>query len=120
MREIVHDFSRPLADAVKRARGEQDLTQLTVANKADIDVRTLKKIENDEGNPKLEVLYPLVRALHIDPKEIFYPELKRESPDLRKLRFLIEDCSEQEASCLISVVEAILSTLRNNRSTEIL
>lgn len=119
MHKSKHDFSRPLADAVKRARGEQELTQLTVANKADIDVRTLKTIENDDGNPKLEVLYPLVRTLHIDPREFFYPELKRENPSLRQLRFLIESCTEQEAACLISVTEAVLAALRSKTFHEI-
>ena len=65
------EYSRPLGDAVKRARGRLDLTQNEVANAADIDVRTILNIENYKGNPKMEVLFPLVRALKIDAREIF-------------------------------------------------
>lgn len=51
-------YSKPLGDAVKRARGELDLTQSQVAEAANIDVRTVLNIENYKGNPKMEVLYP--------------------------------------------------------------
>ena len=58
----MQEYSRSLADAVKRARGELGLTQNQVANIAEIDERTVLNIENYKGNPKLEVLYPLVRV----------------------------------------------------------
>ena len=57
------EFSRPLGDAVKRARGEQDLTQGQVAGMIGRDTRTVMNIENYKGNPKMEVLYPLIRSL---------------------------------------------------------
>lgn len=107
------DYSRPLGDAIKRARGKLSLTQSEVANAANIDVRTVLNIENYKGNPKMEVLYPLVRALKIDAREIFNPEMQRESPSLRQLRLLIEECSEEEAAVLIPVFQAMLSALRD-------
>ncbi len=63
------EYSRPLGDAAKHARRELDLTRRQVADAADIDMRTVLNIENYKGNPKLEVLFPLVRVLKIDPKE---------------------------------------------------
>ena len=97
----MHEYSRPLGDAIKRARGKLGLTQSEVADKADIDVRTVLNIENYKGNPKMEVLYPLVRALEIDAREIFNPEMQREAVALRQLRLLIEECSEEEAAAII-------------------
>ena len=47
----MHDYSRPLGDAVKRARGKLNLTQNEVADLADVDVRTVLNIENYKGNP---------------------------------------------------------------------
>jgi len=108
----MQEFSRPLGDVVKRARGELDLTQAQVAGRIDKDTRTIMNIENYKGNPKMEVLYPLVRALKIDPREIFHPEMQRESPAIRQLRFLIEDCTEQEAATLLPVIDSVLSALR--------
>ena len=95
------EYSRFLGDAVKRARGASGLTQREVADKMNKDVRTVLNIENYKGNPKLEVLYPLVRALNIDPREVFYPNMQQESPAIRQLRLLVDDCSE-ESHCFDS------------------
>ena len=113
------EYSRPLGDTVKRARGKLGLTQNEVADAADIDVRTVLNIENYKGNPKMEVLYPLVRVLKIDAREIFNPEMQRESPALRQLRLLIEECSEQEAAVIIPVFQAVLNALHNQNATPI-
>lgn len=113
------EYSRSLGDAVKRARGELGLTQREVADLADIDVRTVLNIENYKGNPKLVVLYPLIRALKIDAREVFQPETQRNSPALRRLRFLIEDCSEEEARALIPVIEAFLNALHSENGVQI-
>lgn len=115
----MQEFSRPLGDAVKRARGELNLTQAQVASKIDKDARTVMNIENYKGNPKMEVMYPLIRALQIDPREIFNPEIGRKSPSIRRLRFLVENCSEQEAATLIPVIEAVLAALRADDSIAI-
>ncbi len=113
------DYSRSLGDAVKRARGDLGLTQQEVADAADIDVRTVLNIENYKGNPKLEVLYPLIRVLKLDAKEIFYPELQRESPALRQLRFLVEECSEEDAETMIPVFQAVLNALHSKETVAI-
>ena len=115
----MHDYSRPLGDAVKRARGKLDLTQNEVADLADVDVRTVLNIENYKGNPKMEVLYPLVRALKIDAREIFNPEIRRESPALRQLRVLIEECSEEEAAAIMPVFQSVLTALRDKNALPI-
>lgn len=113
------EYSRPLGDAVKRARTELSLTQNEVADAADVDVRTVLNIENYKGNPKMEVLFPLVRVLKIDAREIFNPEMKRDSPALRQLRVLIEECTEDEAGVIIPVFQAVLNALRNQDATHI-
>lgn len=107
------EYSQPLGDAVRRAREELSLTQLEVAEAADIDVRTVLNIENYKGNPKLEVLFPLVRALKMDSREIFYPEMLRENPSIRRLRFILEECTEEEAAALVPAVESILAAIRH-------
>ena len=106
------DYSRPLGDAVKRARGKLGLTQREIAEMADIDVRTVLNIENYKGNPKMVVLYPLIRTLKLDAREVFNPEMERESPELRQLRLLVEDCTEEEAAAMIPIFQAILTALR--------
>ena len=115
----MQDYSHPLGDAVKVARSELGLTQEQVAGKIEADTRTIMNIENYKGNPKMKTLFPLIRLLKIDAREIFNPELKRESPAIRQLRFLVEECSEQEASTFIPVIEAVLSALRAKEPSKI-
>lgn len=113
------DYSKPLGDVIKSARKRMDLTQNEVADSIDVDVRTIINIENYKGNPKLEVLYPLIRSLKIDAREIFYPEMQRESPALRQLRLLVEDCSEEEAATIIPVLQSVVAALRDKNATPI-
>ena len=113
------DYSNALGDAVRRARMKLDLTQSEVAESIDVDVRTVLNIENSKGNPKMEVLYPLVHVLKIDAKEIFYPEMQRESPSISQLRLLIEDCSEKEAAAMIPVLKSVLAALRDKNAITI-
>ena len=115
----MQEYSRSLGDVIKRARGKLGLTQNEVADAADIDVRTVLNIENYKGNPKMEVLYPLVRALKIDAREIFNVEIQRESPALRQLRLLIEECSEKEAEAIIPVFRSVLTALSDQNATPI-
>ena len=113
------DYSKPLGDVVKCARKRLDLTQNEVSDSIDVDVRTIINIENYKSNPKLEVLYPLIRSLKIDAREIFYPEMQRESPALRQLRLLVEDCSEEEAATIIPVLQSVVAALRDKNATPI-
>ena len=89
----MYDFSYPLGNAVKSTRYQRGLTQLQVADMADIDVRTVMNIENYKANPKMEVL--------------------------QQLRLMVEECSEQEAEALIPVMESVLSALRAKDTIEI-
>lgn len=106
------DYTKPLGDAVRKARADLGYTQAQVAERIDIDARTVLNIENYKGNPKMEVLFPLIRALRIDSNEIFYPEMHRDTTALRQLRLMIEECSEEEARALIPVVQSVTAVFR--------
>ena len=113
------EYSKSLGNVVKNARKRLDLTQNEVADSIQVDVRTIINIENFKGNPKMEILYPLVRSLKIDPCEIFYPEMLRTTPKLQELRLLMEDCDEQEAVALIPILRSVLSVIRSKDATPI-
>ena len=84
-----------------------------------IDVRTVMNIENYKANPKMEVLFPLIRTLRVDARTIFNPELERDAPIFQQLRLMVEECSEQEAEALIPVVESVIAALRAKDAIEI-
>lgn len=106
------EYSRPLGDTVKKARKKMGLTQNQVAIMTDSDERTIMNIEKYKANTTMEVLYPLIRTLRIDPRDIFCPEMDKESPAHYQLQLLINYCSEEEAATLIPVCQAVISVLR--------
>lgn len=109
----MHEYSRSLGDSVKRARNKLGLTQKQVADMVDVDERTIMSIEKYKSNTTMEVLYPLLRILEIDAREIFNPETNRESSVHYQLRVLLASCSEDEAATLIPVCRTVIDALRS-------
>ena len=87
--------------------------------KIDIDTRTVLNIENCKGNPKMQVLFPLIRTLNVDPNDIFYPERLKQNSKRNDLHLLVDTCSEQEAAALIAIIDSILKVMRNQGPTNL-
>lgn len=115
----MQEYVQPLGNSVKRARIKAGMTQKEVADALNIDDRTVLNIENYKGNPKMEILFSLVRLLHIDANEIFYPETRHRTSELHELLLLAESCSDTEAAILIPVIRSVLAVLRSNSRIEI-
>ena len=90
----------------------QHMSQTELAEKIGLDVRTIINIENYRGNPKLEVLYPLVRELKILPEEIFFPENKVSSEIRDRVMLEISDCNKTELKALIPVIQSFKEAIR--------
>lgn len=71
------EYSRPLGDMVRNACKRKDFTHNEVAALIDADERNIINIENYKANTTLQVLYPLIRVLDIDSREIFNPKIAR-------------------------------------------
>lgn len=112
-------YSQRLANAVKKARSELALTQEEVAEKCDTDVRTIINMEMGRGNPKLNTLFKIVRALKIDARELFDDDPQSDSPSIRRVCLLINECSDDEAATLLPVIEAVLTVLRSSSGIKI-
>lgn len=76
-------------------------------------------IENCHGNPKMAVLFPLLRVLKIDPWEIFYPELKNDSFAIHQLLLIFEECSEDEVRAVLPVCKAMLAALKAQEKLDV-
>lgn len=113
------NYAEILGDIVKKARLELKLTQSAVADQVDVDVRTVMHIENHKGNPKMEVLFPLIRALKIDPSTIFYPEMEHNSSGVGRMNQLLSKCSDEEVEALLVVCETVLSAIRSTNAKTI-
>lgn len=55
---------------IKRERNKQKREQVQVAEEAGIDTSYFARIERGEGNPTLEVLYAIVKALRVKSSDI--------------------------------------------------
>ena len=113
------EYTKPLGDTIRDARIHNGFTQRGLAEQLTMDSRTILNIENYNGNPKMTILYPLVRELGIDPWDIFYPELKQDESAFRQIQILLKECSDYEIAALIPVVEAALNIVKAKRCKKI-
>ena len=113
------EYSQRLAEAIKNTRLELGLTQEELAERSGTDVRTIINMEMGRGNPKLQTLYAVIRALKMDARLIFDDDPQSESSITRQVKFLLDRCSEDEMVTLLPVIEAVLTALRSNRGKEI-
>lgn len=113
------EYSQVLGDNVKASRRKMDLSQNQLANLIDADERTIMNIEKYRANTTMEVLYPLIRTLRIDPRDIFNPEMSKESPEHYQFRMLVDNCSKEEASTLFYVCKTVLSAMRGDNGITI-
>ena len=100
----MHDYVKTLGTVIRKAREEQGLSQASLAEKLGIDVRTIINIENFRGNPKFEVLYPLITALRIPADRIFYPGSDAIGDAKQQLFWELHNCSESEARAILPAV----------------
>lgn len=102
-----------LGDVVRTTRKSRHLSQEALAERIGVCKRTIIDIESNTGNPKFEVLYPLVRELDLPLYQVFYPEVE-ENLELKNVLIQeVSSCSEYEMRVILSVVKSLRCTLRN-------
>ena len=104
----MHEFAESLATAVREARNRLGKTQSELSELIDASPRTILNIENREANPKLHILYPLIRSLNIDPSVIFYPERDTSTSAKKGLHAEIDRLNEEEAALLTETIHALI------------
>jgi transcriptional regulator with XRE-family HTH domain len=65
--------ARSAGEQVSRLRKLRGLTQQDLARTARLSLRTIKTVEADEGNPRLETLHAIARALHVQTSNLTTP-----------------------------------------------
>ena len=108
----MHDFSDVLARVVRDARKRLGKTQSETSEMIGASPRTILKIENKKANPKMQIMYPLIRHLNIDPGLIFYPEREHDLPAKRWLHAEVDCLTEQEADSILPVFRDLVLLAR--------
>lgn len=102
-----------LGNAVRTTRKNKHLSQEALAERIGVCKRTIIDIENFTGNPKFEILCPLVRELDLPLYQVFYPEASV-NPELKNMLIKeVSDCSDYEMKVILSVVKNLKNTLRD-------
>ena len=109
----MHEFSEALARAIRDARNRLGITQSEASEMIEASPRTILNIENGKANPKLQILYPLIRCLKIDPAEIFFPERGIDTPAKRGLYAEIDQLSEKEAELLAPTLHTVIDMMKH-------
>jgi transcriptional regulator with XRE-family HTH domain len=113
---------KALAVAIKDGRKTEDLTQEELVSESGTDITSIRRMENESlnANPELASLFPVVRRLHIDANDFFYPEREKESPDLTKLlHYISTECTNEDARKLLPSIKTLLDMLHSDSMTDI-
>ncbi len=102
-----------LGDVVRTTRKSRHLSQEALAERIGVCKRTIIDIESNTGNPKFEVLYPLVRELDLPLYQVFYPDVEENSELKNVLIQEVSSCSEYEMRVILSVVKSLRGSLRS-------
>lgn len=102
-----------LGDIVRATRKSKHLSQEALAERIGVCKRTIIDIENNSGNPKFEILYPLVRELDLPLYQVFYPEVSENFELKNILMQELNNCSEYEMKIILSVVKSLRFALRD-------
>lgn len=106
-----------LGNAVRIMRKNKHLSQEALAERIGVCKRTIIDIENNAGNPKFEVLYPLVRELDLPLYQVFYPEISENAKAKNELLKELSDCSDYEMKVILSVIKSLRYTLKKEKDS---
>jgi transcriptional regulator with XRE-family HTH domain len=95
---------------IKSARKGKGLTQEVLAERIGVGLRHIVSIENEGAFPSFDVLYKLIRELHIPADSIFYPEETVKDPLLDEIICMLHDCDERSKKIIHAAVQAALDS----------
>lgn len=108
-----------LAATIKRKRAEKKWTQAQLAEKANVSLRTISKYESCEGNPEMNSLFPIARALDISIDALCRAETFNDSTNnVRNLLDLAASCTAEEAEMLLAISRAALAVMRGETTQD--
>lgn len=94
---------------LKDIRLSKGYTRQQLAERADISIRYLSSIENEQREPSYDVLYRLFHSLGISADTIFYPfNNKADNSDAEQIKRLYLECSERDKVLIRTLIDKML------------
>lgn len=72
MKEIYRLRLIKLGAKIKELRQAQNLTQLNLSDLAEVDIRTIQRLEKGDMNLSLNIFISVVKSLNVDATEIIH------------------------------------------------
>ncbi len=96
----------PIGVRIKEARKELDITQIELAEKADISVPYLSKIEMGKSDFSVSVLIRISEALQISTDKLLRPNIPESAVIANEeLLSVIEGCTPTESASIIETAK---------------
>jgi transcriptional regulator with XRE-family HTH domain len=106
----VHINKTDLGAIIKAARLNKGLTQETLGEHVGVGLRHMMAIENEGSNPSYDVLYRIIRELHIPADTIFWPEAERDNAIVGEIVRMLYDLDERSLKVVHATVQAALDS----------
>ena len=100
----MHINENDLGSIIKTARKQAGFTQEELAEKVGVGHRHIMGIENEGSKPSYDLLYKLIRELHIPSDSIFYPEKLQENSQIDEIIGMLYQCDDKS----INMIQAAL------------
>lgn len=104
-----------LGIAVKAARQKLGLTQMELAERVGVSLRTITDMENYQANPQFDTLYQVIQFLQLPVTEIFYPD-KSTNQLMDILADELSDYTENDLRIALSVLHGLKEGLHPNNT----
>ena len=115
MSDYSEHLSERLGELVVDRRKELGWTQAKLAEEVDVAELTIRNIEHKKGNPHMDLLLPLLKALRISPSALLDDE-NDPKPAQKEVQMILNDCSNEEILDIIPVIEATKKILKKTQS----
>ncbi len=104
------DIRYIIADNVKLYRKQRNLTQLELAERADLSVDSIKRVERGSRTMSLENFMRIADALDVPLSYFLYDNLN-EMPIMERIQTVLNGKSEKQQEYLIHIFEEMASSL---------
>lgn len=105
-----------LGNAIRSHRIALGLTQEALAEAIDITPTHLKHLESEHRKPSVEVLFRLVKILHISLDDLLLPEKNNTPEEYKELLLLMGHCTNTELQIGIDLLKSLIIHRQNAAS----
>ena len=107
---LIHDFG-VIGSRLLAVRKRHGLTQVQVAEMANVADRTYADIERGVANMRIDTLQRICKALSITPDEILTEDVKHTEARQAELFRRLAECTEKNRETALSLLDVYLRSL---------